>query len=125
MVSLFQIYQRNGEDGFRAEHLIRYPDEEDYRPHCEVYRSDIAEARKWINEQMKDENLQDTYERIQLANNIQEKTDQTIYTMNEEVWRSIEKVRWLQTRELANKYPNDTELGKAVRDLIRKTPETI
>jgi len=56
---------------------------------------------------------------------IQEKTDQTIYTMNEEVWRSIEKVRWLQTRELANKYSNDTELGKAVRDLIRKTPETI
>ena len=68
MVSLFQIYQRDGEDGFRAEHLIRYPDEEDYRPHCGVYRSDIAEAREWINEQMKDENLQDTYERIQLAN---------------------------------------------------------
>ena len=68
MVSLFQIYQRNNEDGYRAEHLIRYPDEEDYRPHCEVYRSDITEARKWINEQMKDENLQDTYERIQLAN---------------------------------------------------------
>ena len=45
--------------------------------------------------------------------------------IHEEVWRSIEKVRWLQTRELANKYPNDTELGKAVRDLIRKTPETI
>jgi len=56
---------------------------------------------------------------------IQEKTDQTIYTMNEEVWRSIEKVRWLQTRELANKYPNDADLGAAVRDLIRKTPETI
>ena len=69
MVSLFQIYQRNDEDGFRAEHLIRYPGDEDYYPHCEVYRSDIAEARKWINEQMKDENLQDTYERIQLANN--------------------------------------------------------
>ena len=56
---------------------------------------------------------------------IQEKTDQTIYTMNEEVWRSIEKVRWLQTRELANKYPNDADLGAAVRDLIRKAPETI
>ena len=41
--------------------------------------------------------------------------------MNEEVWRSIEKVRWLQTRELANKYPNDADLGAAVRDLIRKT----
>lgn len=68
MVSLFQIYQRSNEDGYRAEHLIRYPDEEDYRPHCEVYRSDINEAREWINEQMKDENLQDTYERIQLAN---------------------------------------------------------
>ena len=68
MVSLFQIYQRNSEDGFRAEHLIRYPDEKDYRPHREVYRSDIAEAREWIKEQMKDENLENTYERIQLAN---------------------------------------------------------
>jgi len=68
MISLFQIYQRDGEDGFRAEHLIRYPNDEDYYPHCEVYRSDIDEARKWINEQMKDENLNNTYERIQLAN---------------------------------------------------------
>ena len=56
---------------------------------------------------------------------IQEKTDQTIYTMNEDIWKSIEKVRWLQTRELAKKYPNDADLGAAVRDLIRKTPETI
>ena len=70
MVSLFQIYQRDGEDGYRAEHLIRMPDEEDYHPHSEVYRSDIAEARKWINEQMKDENLENTYERIQLANKV-------------------------------------------------------
>ena len=53
------------------------------------------------------------------------KTDQNMTTMNEEVWRSIEKVRWLQTRELAKKYPNDADLGAAVRDLIRKTPETI
>ena len=68
MVSLFQIYQKDGEDGYRAEHLIRYPEEEDYRPHTGVYRSDIDEARKWINEQMKDENLENTYERIQLAN---------------------------------------------------------
>ena len=68
MISLFQIYQRDGEDGFRAEHLIRYPDDEDYYPHCEVYRSDINEAREWIKEQMKDENLKHTYERIQIAN---------------------------------------------------------
>ena len=46
-------------------------------------------------------------------------------TMNEEVWRSIEKVRWLQTRELAKKYPNDADLGAAVRELVNKTPETI
>lgn len=45
--------------------------------------------------------------------------------IHEEVWRSIEKVRWLQTRELAKKYPNDADLGAAVRDLLRKTPETI
>jgi hypothetical protein len=68
MVSMFQIYQKDGEDGFRAEHLIRYPEDDDYYPHCEVYRSDITEAREWINEQMKDENLENTYERIQLAN---------------------------------------------------------
>ncbi len=53
------------------------------------------------------------------------KTDQNMSTMNEEVWRSIEKVRWLQVRELANKYPNDADLGAAVKELIRKTPETI
>ncbi len=46
-------------------------------------------------------------------------------TMNEEMWRSIEKVRWLQTRELAKKYPNDADLGAEVRQLIAKTPETI
>ena len=68
MISLFQIYQRDGEDGFRAEHLIRYPDDEDYHPHSGTYSSDIEGARKWINEQMKDENLKHTYERIQLAN---------------------------------------------------------
>ena len=68
MISLFQIYQRNDEDGFRAEHLIRYPEDDGYRPHCEVYRSDINEAREWIKEQMKDENLKYTYERIQIAN---------------------------------------------------------
>lgn len=46
-------------------------------------------------------------------------------TMNEDMWRSIEKVRWLQVRELAKKYPNDADLGAAVKQLIRKTPETI
>ena len=45
--------------------------------------------------------------------------------IEEEAWRSIEKVRWLQTRELANKYPNNADLGAAVRELIKKTPETI
>ena len=68
MISLFQIYQRDGEDGFRAEHLIRYPEDDDYYPHSGTYSSDIEGARKWINEQMKDENLKDTYERIELAN---------------------------------------------------------
>ena len=47
-------------------------------------------------------------------------------TMNDqEMWRSIEKVRWLQTRELAKKSPNDADLGTQVRQLIAKTPETI
>ena len=44
---------------------------------------------------------------------------------NQEMWRSIEKVRWLQTRELAEKYPNDADLGARVRQLVAKTPETI
>ena len=46
-------------------------------------------------------------------------------TMNEDMWKSIEKVRWLQVRELAKKYPNDADLGAAVKELVRKTPETI
>ena len=58
------------------------------------------------------------------------KTDQNMTTMNkwedhEPVWRSIEKLRWLQVRELAIKYPNDADLGAAVKQLIRNTPETI
>ena len=54
------------------------------------------------------------------------KTDLNMTTMNDqEMWRSIEKVRWLQTRELAKKYPNDADLGTQVRQLIAKTPETI
>ena len=47
-------------------------------------------------------------------------------TMNDqEMWRSIEKVRWIQTRALAEKFNNDQEFGAAVRNLIKKTPETI
>ena len=45
--------------------------------------------------------------------------------IHDEVWRSIEKVRWLQVRELKNKYPNDQEFGAKVRELVNKTPETI
>ena len=44
---------------------------------------------------------------------------------NQEVWRSIEKVRWLQVRELKIKYPTDADLGAEVRELVNKTPETI
>lgn len=40
----------------------------------------------------------------------------------EKVWRSIEDIRWLQTRELANKYPNNADLGAEIRQLIAKTP---
>ena len=43
----------------------------------------------------------------------------------EMTWRSIEKVRWLQVRELKIKYPNDADLGAKVRELVNKTPETI
>ena len=45
--------------------------------------------------------------------------------IHDEVWRSIEKVRWLQVRQLKNKYPNDQEFGAKVRELVNKTPETI
>ena len=40
-------------------------------------------------------------------------------------WRSIMQVRWLQVRELKNKYPNDADLGAEVRKLVNNTPETI
>ena len=40
-------------------------------------------------------------------------------------WRSIAHVRWLQVRELKHKYPNDADLGAAVRELVNKTPENI
>jgi len=46
-------------------------------------------------------------------------------TMSNEDWAILEKLRWLQVRELANKYPNDAELGAAVKQLVRNTPETI
>jgi hypothetical protein len=61
----------------------------------------------------------------QWQNFIHLKIDLNMTTMNNEVWRSIEKVRWLQTKELAKKYPNDAELGTQIRQLIAKTPETI
>jgi len=43
-----------------------------------------------------------------------------------DVWRfhpSIEKIRWLQVKELKIKYPNDQEFGAEVRKLVNKTPE--
>ena len=36
-------------------------------------------------------------------------------------WRSIAHVRWLQIQELKHKYPNDADLGAAVRELVNKT----
>ena len=35
---------------------------------------------------------------------------------------ALPKLRWLQTRELANKYPNNADLGAEIRQLIAKTP---
>ena len=40
-------------------------------------------------------------------------------------WRSIAHVRWLQIQELKHKYPNDADLGGAVRELVNKTPDCI
>ena len=40
-------------------------------------------------------------------------------------WRSIADIRWLQIKELKIKYPNDADLGGAVRELVNKTPEII
>ena len=40
-------------------------------------------------------------------------------------WRSIAHVRWLQIQELKIKYPNDADLGAAVRELVNKTPHCI
>ena len=46
-------------------------------------------------------------------------------TMNNEDWAILEKLRWLQVRELAKKYPNDADLGAAIKQLVKNTPETI
>tara|TARA_Y200000002_G_scaffold359818_1_gene344472 strand:- start:1124 stop:1267 length:144 start_codon:yes stop_codon:yes gene_type:complete len=43
----------------------------------------------------------------------------------ENTWKSIMQVRWLQTRELTKKYPNNADLGAEVRKLVNNTPETI
>ena len=40
-------------------------------------------------------------------------------------WKSIAHVRWLQIQELKIKYPNDADLGSAVRELVNKTPDCI
>ena len=54
------------------------------------------------------------------------KIDQNMTIMNnQEMWGSIEKIRWLQIKELKIKYPNDADLGGAVRELVNKTPETL
>ena len=72
MASLFQIYLRPNEDIFRVQHQIRMPEDETYHPHKEVVKDTIEEARAWIREEMQDENLENTYKRIKLADKAME-----------------------------------------------------
>ena len=72
MASLFQIYLRPNEDIFRVQHQIRMPEDETYHPHKEVVKDTIEEARAWIREEMQDENLENTYKRIKLADQAME-----------------------------------------------------
>ena len=72
MASLFQIYLRSNEDIFRVQHQIRMPNDENYQPHKEVVKDTIEEARAWIREEMQDENLENTYKRIKLADQAME-----------------------------------------------------
>tara|TARA_B100000902_G_C27109959_1_gene813040 strand:- start:594 stop:737 length:144 start_codon:yes stop_codon:yes gene_type:complete len=37
---------------------------------------------------------------------------------------TLAKLRWLQINELANKYPNDQDLGAEVRKLVNKVTYT-
>ena len=36
-------------------------------------------------------------------------------------YNTLAKLRWLQVNELAIKYPNDADLGEAVRQLVKNT----
>jgi len=72
MASLFQIYLRPNEDIFRVQHKIRMPEDETYHPHKEVVKDTIEEARAWIREEMQDDNLENTYKRIKLADQAME-----------------------------------------------------
>ena len=45
--------------------------------------------------------------------------------IEEMTWKSIAHIRWLQIQELKIKYPNDADLGGAVRELVNKTPDCI
>ena len=72
MASLFQIYLRPNEDIFRVQHQIRMPEDETYYPHKEVVKDTIEEARAWIRQEMQDENLENTYKRIKLADKAME-----------------------------------------------------
>ena len=87
MASLFQIYLKPNEDFYRVEHQIRLHGEEEYRPHREVVKQTIDEAREWIREEMEDSNLEKTYEMIELANNAMaefySQTNRSKYLYNE------------------------------------------
>tara|TARA_R100001509_G_scaffold45369_1_gene24590 strand:- start:223 stop:417 length:195 start_codon:yes stop_codon:yes gene_type:complete len=48
------------------------PEDENYHPHKEVVKDTIEEARAWIREEMQDENLENTYKRIKLADKAME-----------------------------------------------------
>ena len=41
--------------------------------------------------------------------------------LTQEDYDTLTKLRWLQINELAIKYPNNQELGAAVRELIKNT----
>tara|TARA_R100000231_G_scaffold2747_4_gene4948 strand:- start:7403 stop:7765 length:363 start_codon:yes stop_codon:yes gene_type:complete len=66
VVGMAQI-EKDGDD-FRTYLSLRYPPEEDYHRYKGAFFSNIDDAMKWCRMQLKQDNLEEIYEREKLAN---------------------------------------------------------
>jgi len=65
VVGMAQI-EKDGEN-FRTYLELRYPPEEDYRRYKGGFHSKLCDAVKWCRDELKQENLQEIYEREQIV----------------------------------------------------------